>query len=191
MSILKNIQRNIKTHHLLALLGLIVLAIGIGMYSGRKGLTQDGMGNGRPTAAAVSSAAYSDSAGTSAPAIAANPAGQNEVYASAQGLQSSQMGLPPSCSRQPVTDPADLLPKDTNSQWAQLNPGTSNDMNDVNFLKSGYHQGIDTIGSSLRNANLQVRSEPPNPQQKVSPWQNTTIEPDLMRVPLEMGCGPQ
>ena len=187
---MKNIQRNFKSHHALALLGVIVLATAIVMYSGRKGVNQDGMGQ-RATAAAVSSAAQYDSAGISAPAAPARPAGQNEEYASAQGIQSSQIGLPPSCSRQPVTDPADLLPKDTNSQWAQLNPGTSNDMNDVNFLKSGYHQGIDTIGSSLRNANLQVRSEPPNPQVKVSPWQNTTIEPDLMRVPLEMGCGPQ
>jgi hypothetical protein len=25
----------------------------------------------------------------------------------------------------------------------------------------------------------------------VSPWLNSTIEPDLMRVPLEVGCGPQ
>ena len=40
----------------------------------------------------------------------------------------------------------------------------------------------------MRNANLQVRSEPPNPQTNVSPWMNTTIEPDLMRAPFEIGC---
>jgi hypothetical protein len=51
--------------------------------------------------------------------------------------------------------------------------------------------GIDTIGNTLRNANLQVRSEPPNPQLNVGPWNNTTIAPDLMRVPLEIGCGSQ
>ena len=61
----------------------------------------------------------------------------------------------------------------------------------VNFLKAGYHVGINTVGTSLRNANLQVRSEPPNPQNQVSPWLNSTISPDLMRVPLEIGCGPQ
>jgi len=54
-------------------------------------------------------------------------------------------------------------------------------------LKAGYHYGIDTIGSSLRNANLQIRSEPPNPQVYVGPWQNSTITPDFMRVPLEIG----
>jgi hypothetical protein len=61
----------------------------------------------------------------------------------------------------------------------------------VNFLNAGYLIGVDTIGSSLRNANLQVRSEPPNPQLIVSPWMNTTIEPDVFRQPLEIGCGPQ
>jgi hypothetical protein len=25
----------------------------------------------------------------------------------------------------------------------------------------------------------------------VSPWNNTTIEPDSFRQPLEVGCGPQ
>ena len=34
---------------------------------------------------------------------------------------------------------------------------------------------------------MQVRSEPPNPQVKVSPWQQSTIEPDMGRKPLEIG----
>ena len=48
---------------------------------------------------------------------------------------------------------------------------------------------IDTIGQSLRNANQQIRSEPANPQLYVGPWNNTTIEPDFMRPPLEIGAG--
>ena len=64
-------------------------------------------------------------------------------------------------------------------------------LQNVNLLRAGYHAGIDTIGSTLRNSNLQLRSEPPNPTSKVSPWMNSTIEPDLMRVPLEIGCGSQ
>jgi hypothetical protein len=43
----------------------------------------------------------------------------------------------------------------------------------------------------LRNANLQIRSEPPNPQMTVGPWNQSTIEPDFMRPPLEIGSGPQ
>jgi hypothetical protein len=61
----------------------------------------------------------------------------------------------------------------------------------VNLLRAGHWNGIDTVGSSLRNANLQVRSEPPNPQSPVSIWNNTTISPDMMRVPLEIGQGCQ
>jgi hypothetical protein len=88
-------------------------------------------------------------------------------------------------------NPDDLLPKDENSQWAQLNPRGNGELNNVNLLQAGYLNGINTVGSSLRNANLQLRSEPPNPQSQVSPWLNSTIEPDLMRLPLEIGCGRQ
>ena len=46
---------------------------------------------------------------------------------------------------------------------------------------------MNTVGQTLRNANYQLRSEPPNPQVKVSPWQQTTIEPDTNRRPMEIG----
>jgi hypothetical protein len=90
-----------------------------------------------------------------------------------------------------VADSSALLPKDGNNQWAQLSPAGSGDLQGINLLQAGYHIGIDTIGQTLRNANLQIRSEPPNPQMNVGPWNQTTISPDLMRVPLELGCGGQ
>jgi hypothetical protein len=81
----------------------------------------------------------------------------------------------------------DLLPKDAaNSKWAQVNPAGQGDVGDQNFLASGFHQGVDTIGATLRNANWQLRSEPPNPRQKVSVWGESSIEPDLNRRPLEI-----
>jgi hypothetical protein len=83
------------------------------------------------------------------------------------------------------------LPKDSNSQWAQLNPSGKGELANVNLLKAGYHIGIDTIGQTLRNANLQIRSEPPNPQLYVGPWNTSTIEPDFMRPPFSIGSGPQ
>ena len=58
----------------------------------------------------------------------------------------------------------------------------------VNMLDSSYHVGTNTVGQSLRNANRQFRSDPPNPQVKVSPWMQTTIEPDSNRKCLEVGC---
>ena len=117
------------------------------------------------------------------------PMGQNEVFASAKGVQTTSPGLPSTCSQTNIQNPAELLPKDTNSQWAQLNPSGKGELANVNLLKAGYHIGIDTIGQTLRNANLQIRSEPPNPQLYVGPWNQSTIQPDFMRPPLELGQG--
>jgi len=81
----------------------------------------------------------------------------------------------------------DLLPNDNSSQWAQIYPTGEGSLKDRNFLQAGYHIGINTVGQTLRNANLQLRSEPPAPQVKVSPWLQSTIEPDLGRKPFEIG----
>ncbi len=81
----------------------------------------------------------------------------------------------------------DLLPKDDSSLWAKVNPAGEGSLKDKNFLQSGYHIGINTVGQTLRNANQQLRSEPANPQVKVSPWLQTTIEPDMGRKPMEIG----
>ena len=80
---------------------------------------------------------------------------------------------------------SDLLPMDTNSTWAQVSPSGVGDLCSKNLLNSGHHLGVNTTGTSLRNANRQIRSEPPCPQVNVSPWLQTTIAPDLLRRPLE------
>jgi len=116
-----------------------------------------------------------------------NPLGQNEVFSDVNGIQTSMPNVPSSCGGANIQNPAELLPKDSNSEWAQLNPSGMGELSNVNLLKAGYHIGIDTIGQSLRNANLQIRSEPPNPQLNVGPWNQSTIEPDFMRPPLEIG----
>jgi hypothetical protein len=113
----------------------------------------------------------------------------NEVFASANGVQTSTPGVPSSCSTPNIQNPAELLPRDSNSQWAQLNPSGKGELANVNLLKAGYHIGIDTVGQTLRNANLQIRSEPPNPQLNVGPWNQSTIDPDYMAVPFEIGSG--
>ena len=120
------------------------------------------------------------------------PLGQNEVFASVNGGNSTMQGIPSACNKPTIQNPADLLPKDSkNNQWAQLNPVGKGDLANINLLKAGYHIGIDTIGQTLRNANLQIRSEPPNPQINVGPWNLSTITPDFMRPPLELGQGTQ
>lgn len=95
--------------------------------------------------------------------------------------------LPSECYPKDVLTSADLLPRDANSLHAQVVPSGQGALTDQNFLTAGYHIGINTVGQTLRNANRQLRSEPPNPQQVVSPWLQTTIEPDINRRPLEIG----
>lgn len=86
-----------------------------------------------------------------------------------------------------VANPSDLLPTDQNSQWASLNPvGTSNNAMLPDLLQAGYHIGLDTIGQTLRNPNYQLRSDPIIPVQQIGPWNQSTIEPDYGRVPLEI-----
>lgn len=86
-----------------------------------------------------------------------------------------------------VLSAQDLLPQCADSPYAQVVPSGQGSVNDGNLLNAGYHLGVNTVGSSLRNANRQLRSEPPNPQVKVSPWNQTTIEADLNRRELEIG----
>ncbi len=89
----------------------------------------------------------------------------------------------------PDIEASELLPKDENTIWNQVNPRAGKGtVAYKNFLESGNMFGIDTQGSSLRNANQSIRSEPLIKQSEVSPWQNTTISPDVYRKPLESSC---
>lgn len=108
-------------------------------------------------------------------------------YAKSGTSEDSQNQYPNDCFPKDQLTPAELLPGDGNSKWAQVNPAGQGELGDQNFLNAGYHVGVNTVGQTLRNANLQLRSEPPNPQLKVSPWLQSTIEPDSNRKPLEIG----
>lgn len=110
-----------------------------------------------------------------------------EPYPSNGGTGVSQQQLPSECYPKDVLASGDLLPRDANSLHAQVVPSGQGALADQNFLTAGYHIGINTVGQTLRNANRQLRSEPPNPQSKVSPWNQSTIEPDINRRPLEIG----
>lgn len=101
------------------------------------------------------------------------------------GLNGNQ--LPKDCYPKDQLTPSELLPGDPNSKWAEVNPSGQGDLKDQNFLNAGHHIGVNTVGQTLRNSNLQLRSEPANPQVKVSPWMQTTIEPDTNRRPMEIG----
>jgi hypothetical protein len=70
--------------------------------------------------------------------------------------------------------------------WAEQNPMGNGSLKGKNFLSAGALIGVNTVGQTLRNANYQLRSEPPNPQVPVSVFLNSTIEPDVNRRSLEI-----
>jgi hypothetical protein len=158
-----------KDQTTLYVLLFLVLAFAIYMYSGSKTNLFDSMDTG----------AASASSGHAAPLVPSAPSASPSAAPSA----------PSGFALQPVANPADLLPKDQNSQWAALNPSAANkgDILMPDLLQAGYHIGLDTIGQTLRNPNYQLRSDPIIPKSDVGPWNHSTIEPDLGRVPLELG----
>lgn len=61
-------------------------------------------------------------------------------------------------------------------------------INGQNYLDPRAQIGYpETLGGVIRNANYDVRSEPPNPRVPVSIFNNSTITPDLMRPQFEIG----
>ena len=95
---------------------------------------------------------------------------------------------PAGCYPRDQLTPSELLPGDMNSIWAEQNPMGPGSLKGKNFLSAGALIGVNTVGQSLRNANLQVRSEPPNPQVSVSIFNQSTISPDISHRPLEIGA---
>ena len=170
-----------------AIIVLLIIAYGVAVFAGYLGAK----GMPGPESNSQMQQQYKNTNAQMSAGVRPSDPNGNEVFASANGVQTSMPGVPASCSKPNIQNPAELLPKDTNSQWAQLNPSGKGELANINLLKAGYHIGIDTVGQTLRNANLQIRSEPPNPQLSVGPWNQSTIEPDFMRVPLELGSGPQ
>ena len=157
---------------------VVLIMMALLSYSGAKSFNLDGLEDGS------SVPSYSQQTN----ALAKQP---TVLQTSAQNVVPPPEGVVTGNGYQlkPVANPSDLLPKDANSDWAKLNPSTMNAGATPDLLQAGYHIGLDTIGQTLRNANYQLRSDPVIPKQDIGPWSQSTIEPDLGRVPLEIGYG--
>ena len=182
MSFLSDLEKTLHTKHIIVFLGAVVLLFAVYNYSGQKFVApyealQVEAGNRQHTAP---------------PALGASPGANGYMAVDPMTGQSGGGSMPPAgAANLPVANPSDLLPRDTNNQWGSLNPAGSGDLLGQNLLSATFLTGIDTIGNTMKNANLQIRSEPPNPQLNVGPWNQSTFAPDLMRTPLELGCGGQ
>lgn len=120
------------------------------------------------------------------PDATAKPEGFADVADYEGPAQFGNAEAPAGCYPRDQLTPSELLPKDPNSVWAQQNPMGTGSLKGKNFLSAGALIGVNTVGQSLRNANYQLRSEPPNPQVPVSVFNQTTIEPDVNRRTLEI-----
>lgn len=78
----------------------------------------------------------------------------------------------------------DLLPKPVSNDngFGEFAPKS---LLGQNFLDAKKYIGVDTQGSSLRNANYDLRASPAIPRRDIGPWSQSTIDSDLYRKPLE------
>lgn len=158
MSIFKSIKEFFSSDRIIILVILIVLMVSLSSYSNSKSYVMDKFESGE-----------------AAPSPVYNPE------------QSAPMvNTPGTYGLQEVANPSELLPVDSNKEWSSLNPTSMNGVM-PDLLTAGYHIGLDTIGQTLKNANLQLRSEPIIPKADIGPWNQSTIESDYARTPFEIG----
>lgn len=81
-----------------------------------------------------------------------------------------------------------LLPKEPVNQEDFGSFSAESILSGQNFLDPRAQIGYpETVGGTLRNANLQLRSEPSNPRDPISIFNLSTIVPDTMRPAFEIG----
>lgn len=126
-----------------------------------------------------------------------------ELYASeyqAVNLGSERAQSISACAQNaPSFVASSLLPKPEipgQDSWDITAP--NNILANQNFLSATQQIGVDTTLSSTKNQSYDIRNTIPNPIGVVSPWNNTSIMPDLEKRPLDCfiptdqglyGCG--
>ena len=115
-----------------------------------------------------------------------------QVMQAAQAPQAVQVAQAPQADAMNISmgqdelTAKDLLPNDNGfASWGDAAP-ENNTLEGRNFLESGHHFGINTVGQSLKNANVQLRSDPTIPQVDVGPWMQSTIDQDTNRRQFEV-----
>jgi hypothetical protein len=160
----------------LVLAGVVALYVLFTSYSGSKGALLDkaeelgGLGTPGPLS-------------EQGPSIGSpNAVGGNA--ASVQGMQGRSPASQQTYSQTSLTS-SELLPKgEIGASWASVNPVGSEDLKGQNFLQAGYHSNINVVGiaQTNRNPSYDIRTETPNPQAKIGPFLNTTIDPDPFKA---------
>jgi hypothetical protein len=157
--------------------GVAVLYVLFSSYSGAKAAVVDKAeelgGSGSMTPSSNSGPYMSMPHGVAGNATSVSGVIQGRTPSSQQTYQESTLSS------------SELLPNGKiGADWAAVNPVGAEDLKGQNFLQSGYHSNINIVGISQtkRNQSYDIRSELPNPQSKVGPFLNTTIDPDPFKA---------
>ena len=155
-------------------IAVIVLIVGVAIlsYSNTKSFSIDGLEDG-----GAEPKSYSDTTNSLAQPSVADTSAQHVVGASNSNLGNDY-------AMRPVNNVSDLLPNDPNSEWDKLNPGLNAGAT-PDLLSAGTVIGISR--TPLRNSNMQIRTDPVISKQDIGPWNQSTIDRDISRVPLEIG----
>ncbi|AGC01858.1 hypothetical protein H012_gp605 [Acanthamoeba polyphaga moumouvirus] len=72
-----------------------------------------------------------------------------------------------------------MLPQEIEDDWFDVEPlQCTKKIKGTHLIHPKVHMGINTVGSSLKNGSHDIRGDIPNPKINVSPFLNSTIEPD-------------
>ena len=76
---------------------------------------------------------------------------------------------------------SELLPTEVNKDWFETDftQAEVNVDNDNIVVTDKYVIGVNTVGQSLKNPSYDIRAAPACPKFTVSPWLQSTIEPDF------------
>lgn len=170
--VLSGLTKFFTKERIIILAIFLILAWALYNYAGSKSMILDRM---------------SDGSGSSDVTAPSDNSASTAITSSVKQEASS---TPNGYSQKSVADPSDLLPlPDANSEWGALNPNPMNqgEILSTQLIAPGARLG--EVSQTLRNPNLQLRSDPPIQKADIGPWNQSTIEPDLGRVPLEIGGG--
>lgn len=83
-------------------------------------------------------------------------------------------------------DSSQFLPQEVNDEWFDTDfTKAKYNLNDDKMINTNrYIIGVNTVGQSLKNPSYDIRGTIPNPKYTVSPWMNSTYEPDNNLKPL-------
>jgi len=164
----------------LALGGIVVVAYLISSYSSAKSVVGEGMEQLKGALGVQGPLADGGPYG----AMSHSKGGNEQPAENLQGRHPASQ----STYTETTLTPGELLPKgELGASWAAVNPASMGDLKGQNFLDAGYHTNTALAGVSQtnRNASWDIRSEQPNPQVKVGPFLNSTIEANPFKRGLD------